>query len=254
MVTIPPPPGKDTRARAAARQKLAAVLWTEDGQRRWPNDPELVTALSANTPEDVWWVCESSSAGPVYLLPTRRWVRELARWLDSVNARTVLEVAAGDGFLSRCLATVAPHLEITATDDGAWIKPGARMGKKDRAEFAGTPFAGIQMPSQVLRLNAVAAVKKFKPDVVIVSWAPPGLLVERVIRAPSSLVLDIGVEGDVCGNGEKTWRFNKEFLEGPLQDLALCRLDARPKKERATRVTLYFGDRHPDSGLDPAYQ
>ena len=103
-------------------------------------------------------------------------------------------------------------------------------------------------------MSAVAAVKKFRPDVVLVSWAPPGLLVERVVRAPSRLVLDIGVEGDVCGNGERTWRFNKDFLDGPIQDLALCRLDARPRKERHTRVTCYFGALHPEGGLDPAHQ
>jgi len=79
------------------------VLWGPRGARRLPTERELVRAMTACDPRDVWWVCEMSSAGPVYLLPTREWVRELAKYLRTLGAARVLEVAAGDGFLTRCL-------------------------------------------------------------------------------------------------------------------------------------------------------
>ncbi len=243
MVTVPAPvgAGRDTAKRKAARAALAAVLWTDDGARRLPREAELVRALEACDPRDVWWVCEASSAGPVYLLPTREWIGALARFVGRRGVKRVLEVAAGDGFLSACLARARPKLHVVASDDGSWSRAEGRMSRADRRRYRGVSLSGIHAGVDVLRLGAVAAVKRAAADLVIVSWAPPGTVVERVIRAPSRLVLDIGVDGDVTGNGTRTWRFAKEFLEGPLADRALCRLDARPSKSRATRVTLYYG-------------
>lgn len=243
-VTIPPPLGRDTRARRAARDALARVLWTKQGERRLPSERALVAALSSCRADDVWWVCETSSAGPVYLLPTREWVWALARFVAQQRVRSVLEVGAGDGFLSACLAHACPRVRVIATDTGAWARPAGRMNDADRAELAGVPLAGISAGAHVLRMAAARAIERFRPDLVVVSWAPPGLLVERAIRAPSRLVLDISVDGDVCGNGMRTWRFEKDFLEGPLETRALCRLDARPRQQRHTRVTLYYGAAH----------
>lgn len=229
------------------------MLWRDDGTRRLPRDAELVDALHACDARDVWWVCEASNAGPVYLLPTREWVNALARWLDWVKARSVVEVAAGDGFLSSCLRKARPALRVVATDTHAWHKPEARQSRADKRAFKGVRFAGIahDRDGDVQRMSAPRAVEKHRPDVVIVSWPPPGPLVERVIRAPSKLVLEIGADGDVCGDSARTWRFHKEFLDDtPLATRALCRLDARPRAARATRVTLYYGRRHREHGVD----
>lgn len=252
MVIVPAPQG-DSARRRRARAALVDVLWRSDGTRRLPRERELVDALHACDARDVWWVCEASSAGPVYLLPTREWVNATARWLDGVKARSVVEVAAGDGFLSSCLRTARPALRIVATDTHAWHKPEARQSADDRRTFRGVAFAGIShdRDGDVLRMSAARAVEEHRPDVVIVSWPPPGSLVERVIRAPSRLVLEIGAEGDVCGDSARTWRFHKEFLDDtPLATRALCRLDARPRMERNTRVTLYYGHRHRDYGVE----
>lgn len=251
-VTVPKPvgAGRDTRARAAARDTLASVLWDASGQRRLPAERELVAAIEACDPRDLWWVCEASSAGPLYLLPTREWVRALARFVDETGARSVLEVGAGDGFLAACLAKARPDLTVIATDSHAWRRADARMSDADRAEFAGVPFAGIRPGANVQRLAAVTAVKRHQPDLVIVAWAPPGPFLERVIRAPSKLVLELGVEGDVTGDDARTWRYNKEFLAGPVETRALCRLDAKPSQARETRATLYYGAAHPEHWRD----
>lgn len=248
-VTVPKPVGlgRETKARAAARAALLDVLWGPKG-RRLPTERALVTAIEACDPRDLWWVCEANSAGPVYLLPTRGWVERLARWVDETGAQTVLEVGAGDGFLSACLARARPSLKVIATDDGSWRAPAARMSAEDRAIYQGVTFAGITPSHPVERLGAAAAVTRYQPDLVIVAWAPPGRMVERVIRAPSKLVLEIGAEGGVTGDDARTWRYEKEFIEGPLQDKAICRLDARPSEGRATRITLYYGRAHPLHG------
>jgi hypothetical protein len=205
-----------------------------------------VSAIEACDARDLWWVCESSSAGPLYLLPTREWLTELCAFVDDVKAQRILEIAAGDGFLSACLQRRRPDLHVVATDDFSWTRAQTRSSEQDRKVFGDTAFAGIQPLRLVHKQGAVAAIKEHRPDVVIVAWAPPGTLVDRAIRAPAcKLVLDLSVDGDVCGNGMKTWRFEKEFLEGPLESRALCRLDARPSEARRTRATLYYGRAHP---------
>lgn len=256
-VTVPPIPksaGKDSPKRKQARAALVDVLFDARGNRRLPADKALVAAIAACGPEDLWWVCEANSRGPLYLLPTREWITALVAFVDEVKAKSVLEVAAGDGFVSACLQRRRPALRVIASDDFSWTKPDRRMNDDDRKEFARFVSAGalkgIQPLPIVEKLSAVAAVKKHQPDLVLVSWAPPGTLVERVIRAPSKLVLDISVDGDVCGNGNATWRFEKEFLDGPLEQRALCRLDQHPDAGRATRATLYFGKRHKRFGVE----
>jgi hypothetical protein len=186
----------------------------------------------------------------VYLLPTREWVRALAGYLREIGATRVLEVAAGDGFLTRCLRATRPGFEVRATDDASWADPSVRMSARDREEFRGVPVRGLRVGRNVEPMGARAAVKRYAPDAVLVSWAPPGPLVESMIRAPVRDVVEVGVEGDVCGDAARTWRYQKDFVEGPVESLALCRLDARPREARHTRVTRYFGRAHPDHGLE----
>jgi hypothetical protein len=242
-VTIPAPValGRDTRRRAQARAALAAVLWDVRGRRRLPGHAELSAALDACDRRDVWWVCEMNSVGPVYLLPTREWLRALAATLDGLQVRTVLEVAAGDGFLSACLARLRPRLRVVATDDGSWRQPGARMSRAERRAYRQVAVPGLAPGSSVQQMSATQAVRTYRPELVLVSWAPPGTLVERLLRAPCQHVLDIGVDGDVCGMGPRTWRHAEALLDGPLEQLALCRLDGRGSEAPHTRVTLYAG-------------
>jgi hypothetical protein len=245
-VVAPPVTGRVTRARTDACEALAAVIWDAHGRRRLPSEASLAAAMAACKKGDVWWACEAGRHGPAYFLPTIEWVALFAAQLDAWGAKSVLEVGAGDGFLSACLRQARPKLKIIATDNHAWTKANARS--ENSGEFADVAFAGI-VPHDVDRMAASTAVRTLKPDVVICSWAPPGLMVERCIRGPSKIVVDISVDGDVCGNGMRTWRFNKEFLDGPLEDRALCRLDDGGAV-RATRITAYYGMRHKQHGLE----
>lgn len=246
--------GRDTPARRRARVHLASLLWTSAGERRVPRDRALRAALQECEARDAWWVCEASSAGPVYLLPTVEWIEILAHTVRSLGARSVLEVAAGDGLLACALAHALPRVRVHACDSGAWAKAAGRMSAADRRRDGTTPFAGIRAGDNVERRSSASAIAHHRPDLIIVSWAPPGLLVERALRAPAAkLVLELGVDGDVCGNGTRTWRFHKEFLEGPLEARALCRLDGGAVETPATRATLYYGRAHPEHGVDDAW-
>ncbi|MBI5514121.1 MAG: hypothetical protein HY909_10160 [Deltaproteobacteria bacterium] len=248
-MTVPPPVDlrRATSRRRAAREALEAVLWDREGHRRLPSERALRRALEACAPRDAWWVCEASSYGPCYLLPTRPWVRALAAELTRLGVHRVLEVCAGDGLLARSLARAAPGLRVHAADDRSWEAPEGRMSSEDRALYQGVPFGGLRAGAGVEPLGALEAIARHAPELVLVSWAPPGPLVEALILAPVRYVLELGVDGDVTGDSALTWRYRKEFLDGPVEARALCRLD-RADEEPRTRVTLYYGAAHPEHG------
>src|SRR5207302_5309459 len=101
---------------AAARARVARLLWTREGERRVPGLAALDEALAALSTRDREWMFELSALGPVYFFPTAPWLRALAAKLRKLGARRILEVAAGDGFLSRSLRRIAPDLRIVASD------------------------------------------------------------------------------------------------------------------------------------------
>ena len=181
-------------------------------------------------------ICEFNPFGPIYLIPTRPFLGALARRIRETGARNVLEVAAGDGHLSRALARAAPDLRITATDSGQWERPQARMSAKERRALRHTEIAGLEPGAGVLRLGAVEAIRKLKPGLVLASWIPPGPLLGKIIRA-APLVLEIGAGSGITGD-IRCWRYPHDFCD-ELDALGRCRLDERPAKQLHTRATLY---------------
>lgn len=97
----------------------------------------------------------------IYCFYTRELVAELKAL---VAGRTCVEIAAGDGTLSRFLRDAG--VEVAATDNRAWSK-------------------SIQYPDWVEDLDARGALQKHRPEVVLCSWPPPGNGFERhVLAAP----------------------------------------------------------------------
>jgi hypothetical protein len=230
--------------RSKARSNLDRVLYDDAGARRVPHTSALDRAIVALRSSALWRYCETQPLGPLYLLPTREFIRELGRVCLGLG-RSVLEVGAGDGLLARALAEAAPSLRIRATDAGTWSNPAARMTPTERRRWEGLPLAGVTLGPEVERIDGVAAVRRYEPDVVIASWLPPGPLLSRIIRAPCRFVIDIGAGGGVTAEGAWDWRFNHEFLDR-VERWTRCRLDGRPAVKRHSRVTLYYGRRHPD--------
>lgn len=232
-----------SRAAIQARAAFAKLIWNTRGERRLPTLAALDSAINAMRRGDLEWVCEFNPLGPIYLLPNTRWIKALADELRKLEVKRVVEVGAGDGFLSKCLAKAAPELEVISTDSHAWASAEARMSEDEQRTHANV--AGIRMGSDVLRMEATAAIAELKPDIVLASWLPPGPLLDEIICSDVMWVLDVGAAGGVTTSAW-SWRFDHDQLEGPLENFGRCRLDERPAKALQTRVTLYRGRAHPD--------
>ena len=218
------------------REAVTRLLWNARGDRRLPTAPAFDGAVSKLRRGELERICEFNPFGPIYLIPTRPFLRALARRIRETGARFVLEVAAGDGHLSRALARAAPDLGITATDSGKWERAQARMSAQERRALRHTAVAGLRPGEGVLRLGAVEAIRKLEPDLVLASWIPPGPLLGQILRA-APRVLEIGAGSGITGD-IRCWRYPHDFCD-ELDALARCRLDERPGRQLHTRVTLY---------------
>jgi hypothetical protein len=243
------PERRGSRVRLRARAQLARALWTARGERKLPSQRELDRALRAVTAAELEQLCEWTVFGPLYLLPTRRFVHALARQLRALGVRRVLEVAAGDGLLARSLAAADRSLRVIATDSGAWEPAAARMRPAERRALRGRAVAGLTLGDNVLKQDARRAIAQHRPELILCSWLPPGHLLDDLIRAPVRYVLEIGAGSGVTASAF-SWRFAHEFLEGPLTHCARCRLDLHPPRELHTRITLYYGAAHRDHAED----
>jgi len=98
----------------------------------------------------------------IYCFYSRPLVKALVRLIDG---RSCVEIAAGDGTLSRFLNDAGAS--VTATDDFSW---------QDRV---GYEAEGVR------RLDAAGALREYRPQVVICSWPPPRNSFEsRVFTTP----------------------------------------------------------------------
>jgi hypothetical protein len=100
----------------------------------------------------------------IFCFYSRALVRELARL---IGQRPALEIAAGDGTLSRFLQ--AEGVPIRATDNHSW--------------------KAISYSAAVERLDAKEALHRYEPGAVVCSWPPPGNSFERHVFATRSVEL-----------------------------------------------------------------
>jgi hypothetical protein len=98
----------------------------------------------------------------IYCFYSRTLIRALR---DLIGDRSCLEIAAGDGTLSRFLA--AEGVDVTPTDDHSWS-------------------SRVTFPADVERQEAREALRRRAPEVVVCSWPPAGNAFERhVFTTPS---------------------------------------------------------------------
>jgi hypothetical protein len=104
------------------------------------------------------WLCACAQRGR-YVVLNREFLGALGQTLRSLGGRCVVEVCAGDGELARALAK--RRVMVIATDDAP----------RDHA---------------VLRVNAGKAIRRYRPDIVVSSFAPCDAGVEAsVLSSPS---------------------------------------------------------------------
>jgi hypothetical protein len=207
------------------------LLWDSRGGRRVPSVRAFDQAVSRLPRGELERICEFNPHGPIYFIPTRPFLRALAR---KIGKRRVVEVAAGDGHLARELTKIG--VNVIATDSGKWERPQARMNAREKRALRGTNVAGLKLGANVVRMDAIEAIRKLEPDLVLATWLPPGPLLGKIIREAKN-VIEIGAGSGITGD-IRCWRYEHEFLED-LDELGRCRLDERPALELHTRVTLY---------------
>jgi hypothetical protein len=148
----------------------------------------------------------------IYCFYSRDLVRALAA---RIADRSCLEIAAGDGTLSRFLADEGA--QITATDDHSWAH-------------------AIDFPSAVVQQDARSALRTRTPQVVVCSWPPPGNAFEaEVFRTPSvELYLLIASRHEFAAGNFLAYAQQSEFTFA--EDPELSRLVLPPELEAAVYV------------------
>lgn len=144
---------------------LQRLLFAHDLERK-PASAFWYRVLSPLLPQRRFLMTLVAPRG-IYCFYSRKLVRELARLIGD---RPCLEIAAGDGTLTRFLADEG--VDIVATDDFSW--------EHDLAASTG-----------VVKQGASAALKARQPKAVICSWPPAGNRFERDVFRTGSVDLYI---------------------------------------------------------------
>jgi hypothetical protein len=148
----------------------------------------------------------------IYCFYSRRLIKELAKM---VGDRKALEIAAGDGTLSRFLK--AEGVDITATDDRSWSH-------------------SIDFPDDVRDEDAVTALKNHQPQVVVCSWPPAGNNFEHAVFATPSVDLYIVIASQHAFASGNWSAYEKQRDFSYEQDHNLSKLILPPELEGAVYV------------------
>lgn len=148
----------------------------------------------------------------IYCFYSRHLIDRLA---TMIGDRPCLEIAAGDGTLSRFLA--AAGVSVTATDDHSWTH-------------------SIEFPDAVVRQDARTALRDRRPRVVVCSWPPAGNDFEREVFATPSVELYIVISSvhDFASGDRAAYEHQTGFSFE--RDEALTRLVLPPELEPAVYV------------------
>ncbi|MBK9519870.1 MAG: SAM-dependent methyltransferase [Anaeromyxobacter sp.] len=148
----------------------------------------------------------------IYCFYSRELVRALAALLAG---RPAVEIAAGDGTLSRFLR--ASGADVSASDDQSWRH-------------------AVSYPADVERLDAAEALARHRPRAVLCSFPPPGNGFERrVFTTPSvELYVVVTTRHRFAAGDWQAYQAQRAFDWGP--DEGLSRLVLPPELDPAVLV------------------
>lgn len=164
-----------------------------------------------------------------YGLPTA----ELIEWLTVyLGARKTIEIGSGAGDLAR-------HLDVPATDSKIQDTPEAAIFYR----LSGQPT--IRYPDWVEKLDALAAIEKHRPEVVIASWVTHWIDPTQEIPVGGGCMF--GVQEDQLLETGVTYVFignlrvhqYKPILKRPHRELALPFLRSRARVPVLDRVLIW---------------
>ena len=125
------------------------------------------------------------TARPIYQIYNREFIECLAGVLKDIPDEPILEIMAGDGKLGEFL-TSASGRKIILTDNKSWSRKQGGIG--------------IPYPDSVIEMDAMEAVEKFKPALVILFWEPHGSEVGYSIMEKGIPMIWVGEgQGGACG-------------------------------------------------------
>jgi hypothetical protein len=148
----------------------------------------------------------------IYCFYSRQLIEALVRLIAS---RSCLEIAAGDGTLSRFLKDKG--VSITATDDYSWKHE-------------------VKYPSFVQNMEAQESLERYSPEVVICSWPPAGNRFERQVFKTKSVQLYIVISSRhrfAAGNWED---YSQQSAFSCEEEPRLSRLVLPPELDSAVYV------------------
>ncbi len=175
-----------------------------------------------------------------YGLPTI----ELINWLrQEIGERLAIEIGSGAGDL-------AFHLGIRATDNRCQELP------EVKALYEITKQPVIRYPHYVEKLDALDAISKYHPQVVVASWVTqwidPNLPVPAtggsVYGVHEDQLLDTGVTYIFVGNDAVHGQ--KAIMERPHVTLSLPFIRSRAKEPNLDRIYIWPGTRLPGQGRE----
>lgn len=123
------------------------------------------------------------------------WTKRLANW---IGCRTVLEIMAGNGWLSRALSLHGVRCFATDSREQNWPAP---------------PVFPVH------KVSAIKAVKRYRADILVISWPPYecDVIVEACKWRGSRPIIYIGEGDGGCNAGEEFWEhFDGDILEVDL--------------------------------------
>jgi hypothetical protein len=134
----------------------------------------------------------------IWCFYSRPLIAELARLIGD---RPCLEIAAGDGTLTRFLDDEGAH--VTATDDYSWS-------------------GSASFPATVLQQDARTALRHHKPQVVLCSWPPAGNPFEQYVFSTPSVqdYLVIGSPHETSTGNRGAYRSQTTFRLTERPDLS----------------------------------
>jgi hypothetical protein len=114
----------------------------------------------------------------IYHFNTREFIESLIELITALQPSSVLEICAGDGALSAHLSS----LPIRAVDDGSM-----GGGEKTKHVFP------------VEELTAIDALSRYRPDVVIASFPPTDIGIDKAVLGASSVSSYIYIGAELSG-------------------------------------------------------
>jgi len=131
----------------------------------------------------------------IFQFLSEEFIEHVAKSIKKLNAQRIIEIGAGDGFLSAFLKERG--IDILPTDSYS------------------RPYINHQ--EHVEKLDHKEALKKYNPDLIVINWGElRGTYSSDVLEYPSvKYLLWIGEGPEGCTGSEELWEFDFDDTENP---------------------------------------